>query len=140
MQIIEVKKQIHVSAAIFIKNQRILFTTRKKKKFFNNYLEFPGGKVEKGESTLICLKREIKEELSINLSSATNFDEYVYSFKNLEINLNFFLCNKWSGKFIPLEGQKIKWINIHKIPLYKILPSNKRVILKIFKYLTNYST
>ena len=140
MQITEVKKQIHVSAAIFIKNKRILFTSRKKKKIFNNCLEFPGGKVEKGESTLVALKREIKEELSITVSLATNFDKYLFSFKNLEINLNFFLCKKWFGKFVPLEGQKIKWINIHKIPSHNILPSNKRVILKISKYLTNYST
>ena len=142
MQIIEVKnkEKINVSAGIFVKDKDLLFTSRKKNKIYSNCFEFPGGKVEKGETNFQALKREIMEELSIKIISADLFSNYSYKFNGTHINLNFFLCSKWIGKFKPLEKQKIQWINILDVNSYEILPSNKKVILKMIKFLTDYST
>jgi len=125
---------VNVSAGIFICSDMILIASRSKRKIYSDCWEFPGGKLENNESPYNALRREIKEELSIEVKSALLFDRYLYQVEKLQINLNFFYCKQWFGEFIPLDGQNLKWVSRKDILNFKTLPSNERVIKKILKF------
>ena len=134
MQTIEVKitKELIV-AGIFIKKQNFLITSRPKGKIFEGLWEFPGGKVKKNECLEFALKREIKEEINIDINESDLFFFQKYNFlrANKKLTLNFFICKKWSGKLMMNEGQSFKWTNIKNICQYNFLKSNKKVLKKL---------
>ena len=119
-----------VVAAILKKKNFFLISSRPKGKMFENYWEFPGGKVEKDESLKQALCRELKEELNIQThkKDLLFLDSYEYSYSNQIINLNFFLCFKWFGKIQPNDNQELQWIVKKNIINFNLLPSNNKVI------------
>lgn len=133
MQTTEVKKNIKVVVAIIIRKRKVLISSRKKPKIYYNYWEFPGGKVKKNETNFDALSREIREEISINLlkSSTTFYYRYNFKYRSLNLDLNFFKCEKWLGNILPQENQKIKWVSIKRLGRSHILPSNTKIINKI---------
>ncbi len=112
------------------KNNKILISSRPPLKIFSGFYEFPGGKVEKNEFLLEALKREINEELNleIDLSKIFFLTSYSISINKKKILLTFFLCTKWSGQISNLENQEIKWVKIDKLSKIKMLKSNEKVI------------
>lgn len=134
MQTIEVKiNRELVVAGIFIKKKKILITSRPKGRIFEFFWEFPGGKVKRNESLEFALKREIKEEINIEIdeSNLIFFKKYNFMRANKNLILNFFICKKWSGKLKMNEGQSFKWTNIKDICKYNFLKSNKKVLEKL---------
>ena len=134
MQSIEVKNNItKVVAGILIKNKKVLISSRNENKVLSDCWEFPGGKVEKNETNFLALKRELKEEISINLKfSRILFDSYLYDYQNFSIEIFFFLCKKWVGNIKPREGQRVKWVTREEIKGLRLLPSNMKVLKKLF--------
>lgn len=105
-----------VTAAIIQKNNLILIAQRKKDTLIEpNKWEFPGGKIEYLEHPEDCLKREIKEELEINISvdKLLTVNSHIYSVnkKNYHIILMAFLCKFIEGELKNVECQDSKWIN-----------------------------
>lgn len=88
-------KNIEVVAAIIICNDKLLCVQRGEEKYdyISRKWEFPGGKVEKNESIQNALKREIKEELSINLSKCSYFMRVEHDYPDFSIVMHSFLCN-----------------------------------------------
>ena len=86
--------KLEVVAAIIFYNGKVLVTQRKFSK--NNDLslkyEFPGGKVQKNEDKLSALKRELFEELDLELTNIKFFDKYSYNYIDKKISLNFYIC------------------------------------------------
>ena len=113
-----------VVAAILKKKNFFLISSRPKGKMFENYWEFPGGKVEKGEYLIEALDREIFEELGVSL----DFNEIYYlnnhKMLNYNISLHFFLCLRWFGKIESKEKQILKWIFPKELNNYDLLKSN----------------
>mgnify|MGYP001159856577 FL=1 len=136
MQITEVNdKKIKVSVGLLIERNKILISSRKENKIYNRLWEFPGGKVKKNESTINALRRELNEELSINidLNYTELYSNYSYKYKESCVDLYFFTCIKWTGKVFPLEGQKIEWLKRNEIKDSRLLPSNIIILNKIRK-------
>tara|TARA_B100000886_G_C20405342_1_gene484499 strand:+ start:1185 stop:1580 length:396 start_codon:yes stop_codon:yes gene_type:complete len=125
--------RIVVAAGILRRNKNFLLTSRPKKKSFAGFWEFPGGKVKKNELLLHTLKREIFEELTINLdvNNIIFFCNYRVARKNVKLFLNFFLCYKWSGTVNPTENQKYVWLTLKELEKYNVLKSNRKVLDKL---------
>lgn len=104
----------------------ILISNRKNSSQFSGFWEFPGGKVEKGESLSEALIRETKEELGLNLSPSC-ISPLTFSVDRMEEQetlLLLFICRKWEGQPKSMEGQELKWIKPLDLSQYKMPPAN----------------
>ena len=126
-----IKNNIFVSAVAMIDvDCRILISNRKNKNQFSNCWEFPGGKIENNETPDACLIRELKEEINIDVSKSCiapiGFSTSSYS--EFDITLLLYICRKWIGTPIPLEGNDIKWIAPKELKLHKMPKANSSLI------------
>lgn len=127
-------KQIEVVAAIIIKDNRILCTQRSKHKYsyISEKFEFPGGKIEEGETEVEALIREIQEELSIDIVVQSKFLTIEHVYPDFAIKMHSYICNSKSEVIKFLEHINHCWL--HKEELMKLdwaaadLPIVKKLI------------
>ncbi|SFB59433.1 (deoxy)nucleoside triphosphate pyrophosphohydrolase [Algoriphagus aquimarinus] len=102
---------VSVTCALIFLDQKVLCAQRSEAMQLPGLWEFPGGKIEKGESPEDCLIREIKEELaiSINIIGSLRSNEHAYSDVKV-IRLMPFICVWGSGKLKLVEHQEVKWL------------------------------
>lgn len=125
---------INVTCGILIKNNKILMTKRsKKKREFPNYWEFPGGKCEKNESIKNCIKREINEELNIEIE----FKKIIKKMKYYNYNLNYCICYITNDNLIKKNNEidHYRYININDINNLKLLHEDRQLIYPIKNYI-----
>ncbi|MCH4895434.1 (deoxy)nucleoside triphosphate pyrophosphohydrolase [Marinilabiliaceae bacterium JC040] len=105
-------KHIEVVAAIIIKNGKILCTQRNFNKYdyISKKFEFPGGKVEKGESNEEAIIREIKEELSINITVNKEFLSVYHEYPDFHLTMHSFLCSAEDKTLSLNEHIDYKWL------------------------------
>ena len=121
-------KVTHVAAAVFLRpDGTFLLAQRPEGKPYPGYWEFPGGKVETGETPLDCLKREIKEELDVEVLASTPWMVRVHAYTHATVRLNFFRVTEWRGEFRGMEGQVHAWQNVHELNVDPMLPANTPV-------------
>lgn len=108
------------------KNDEVLISLRKKTNEYNNYWEYPGGKVEVSETVDQALEREIKEELNIDISSncVSPLAFAVDSSESTQTVLLLHVCRKWQGTPYSLLDQKIEWVRPINLVNYKMPESN----------------
>ena len=102
-----------VSVCILKHRNKILFTKRPSNKYFGDFWEFPGGKLENDETFEIAIKRELFEELGIkiDIKNLISLDVINHSYdKRNFIIMNVFLLKKWSGVIKKKDTQDFKWI------------------------------
>ncbi|MFD2367639.1 NUDIX domain-containing protein [Pseudoduganella sp. GCM10020061] len=87
----------------------ILLGQRPAGKPYAGYWEFPGGKVEQGESIEHALKREFLEELGVDIISATEWCGIEHVYEHAHVRLHFFISHDWRGEPQSLEGQAFAW-------------------------------
>lgn len=102
---------------------QVLFAQRPTGKAYAGYWEFPGGKIEAGESVIAALIREIDEELGLNLNSATLWRSERFSYEHAHVELNFCRSNNWTGEPHGREGQAFAWQSPDSIVLSPLLPA-----------------
>ena len=126
---------IFVSVCILKKNNKILFTKRPPKKYYGDYWEFPGGKLEKNETFEEAIQRELAEELGIQIeiNNLVNLDliNHTYDKKNFII-MSLFCLKKWSRKIKNKDTKDFTWLNI-KGPYPKKFLDGGLLILKRLK-------
>lgn len=122
---------IIVIAAILIQADKILITRRVQGKHLAGYWEFPGGKLELGETAEECLVREIKEELGICIEVHALFMENTHSYGNNTIRLKAYLCNYISGDFVLNDHDKMLWINRAELGDYTFSPADIPFVEKL---------
>lgn len=118
---------IRVAVAIIERNvdgeHQVLFAQRPAGKAYAGYWEFPGGKIELGESVIEALIREIDEELGLQIASATLWRSERFSYEHAHVELNFCRCSDWSGEPHGREGQLFAWQSPNAISLSPLLPA-----------------
>ena len=103
-------KIVEVSAAVLQRpDNSFLLAQRPPDKIWAGYWEFPGGKVEPGETARDALVRELREELGIAVETAYPWITRVFTYPHATVRLNFFRVTSWSGELHPHEGQQFAW-------------------------------
>lgn len=126
---IEKNKIIEVAAAVLQKPEgTFLLAQRPADKIWAGYWEFPGGKIETGETPYHALVRELREELGITVETAYPWVTRVFSYPHATVRLNFFRVTEWSGKLHPHEGQEFSWQQLPDISVYPVLPANTTIL------------
>lgn len=116
---------IEVAAAVLLREDgSFLLTLRPADKVWAGYWEFPGGKVEPGETALQALERELNEELGIAVQTAYPWVTRVYAYPHALVRLTFFRVPAWKGELHPHEGQELSWQSKHQITVAPVLPAN----------------
>jgi len=126
--------QSHIVLAIILKNERqILIAKREEKLFQGGFWEFPGGKVETGESSNKALYRELREELNISIIEASPLLKFEYEYPEKLLLLDVWVVNSFSGEATGNEGQTVTWIPIDELSSYQFPAANKRILDAINK-------
>ena len=106
----EAAKVVEVVAAVIWKGGRYLGVKRPAGKAMAGAYEFPGGKIEPGETPEQALSRELCEELGIRPVTIAFFREKAHSYQHLSVRLHFFHVRAYDGEPLPLEGQDMEWL------------------------------
>jgi 8-oxo-dGTP diphosphatase len=123
-------KTINVVAAIIIKDQKIFATQRGYGEFKNGW-EFPGGKIESGESPEHALEREIREELDARIRVGELFDTVEYDYPNFHLSMKCFLCSLISDQLTLREHEAAKWLTKENLSSVEWLPADITIIDKL---------
>ena len=102
---------INVTCAIIVIKNKILVTQRSEKMKLPLKWEFPGGKLEENETEIDCIKREIKEEINIEIEVLRKLSNSIYDYGTFKINLIPFLANYISGEIILSEHKDYKLLD-----------------------------
>ncbi len=126
-------KNINVVAAIIIKNNKIFITQRGYGEF-KDYWEFPGGKIENGETKEEALIREIKEELNTNITVKKLLTIVEYDYPKFHLTMSCFICNFEDNNFNLVEAEDYKFIDVNELDSIDFLPADILTIKKIKQY------
>ena len=124
------RKHIEVVAAIILRERRI-FATQRGYGEWKDWWEFPGGKIEPGESPEDALKREIREELATEIEVDELLTTVEYDYPKFHLTMHCYLCTIISGDLSLLEHEDARWLAIDELDSVKWLPADKDVIEKL---------
>ena len=119
-----------VVCGIVRKNPGIIICQRNKKPY-ESYWEFPGGKLEKGETKRQCLNRELAEELNIRVSVDRLFSVVSYNYEGINIHLFCYLCSYLRGTIRLTEHQSFAVIQYSELLRFKLLAGNVKIAKKL---------
>ncbi len=106
---------------------RFLLTSRPVGKVYAGYWEFPGGKLEAGETVAQALKRELQEELGITIGEAQPWQELVMDYPHARVRLHFCKVFEWAGEFQMREQQSMAWQSL-PVQMQPVLPGTIPVL------------
>lgn len=125
----EKTKIVEVSAAVLQRpDGSFLLAQRPADKIWAGYWEFPGGKVEPGETAYHALVRELREELGIEVQAAYPWLARVFTYPHATVRLSFFRVTSWAGELHPHEGQQFSWQQPTEVFVSPILPANAPIL------------
>lgn len=127
-------KTIQVVAAIIKEDNKILATQRGYGEFQGGW-EFPGGKIELGETKEEALIREIREELDTEVIVEELFDTVEYDYSNFHLSMDCFICSIKTGNFVLKEHQEARWLTKETLDSVEWLPADQGLIEKLKGYL-----
>ena len=129
-------KTVRVVAAIIIHEDKIFATQRGYGEFKDGW-EFPGGKIEPGETPQEALVREIKEELDIEIEVKDFLETVEYDYPEFHLSMDCFFCTIKSGELVLKEHEAAKWLTAETLESVEWLPADKGLVEGIREYLVN---
>jgi 8-oxo-dGTP diphosphatase len=120
-----------VTAALIKDRHKILIAQRGRTKRFGWQWEFPGGKVRSGETPEACLRREIKEELNLEIQIEEHCCTVHHKYPDFQIELMAFWCSIVGGALQLEEHEQIKWVTIPEMKQYNFVEADLNVIIAL---------
>ena len=111
----------------------VFLTKRRPGQHLEGLWEFPGGKVEKNESTVSALKRELLEEIAIDVTHCTFFYQKNYAYPEKNVALYFYIIDEFKGVAEPKEGQEIAEVAIKRLSSIEMPEANEDVVEQLNK-------
>lgn len=127
-------KTIRVVAAIIIDGDKIFATQRGYGEFKGGW-EFPGGKIEEGETPEEALVREIKEELDTVIEVGELIDTVEYDYPNFHLSMDCFICTIKEGNLVLKEHEDAKWLTKDTLHSVDWLPADEGLVKKLKAYI-----
>lgn len=124
---------INVTCAIILNKDKILATQRSELMNLPLKWEFPGGKIDGNETAKDCVKRELKEELNIEIEILTKLDDKPFDYGDFSINLIPFVSNYLSGDIILTEHKDFKWLTREELLFLDWAPADIPVLKEFLK-------
>ncbi|AHM75745.1 8-oxo-dGTP diphosphatase MutT [Yersinia hibernica] len=122
-------KHLHIAVGIIRNSQQEIFITqRAADSHMAGFWEFPGGKVEQGETAEIALKRELLEETGIAVKEAVLLKVLEHTFTDRIVTLSFYMVETWDGEPFGREGQPMRWVSQSNLVAEEFPPANKSII------------
>lgn len=132
---------VEVAVGVLIKSdQSILLGQRPEGKPYAGYWEFPGGKIETGETLLQALRRELQEEINITINDANELLVIEHDYPHAYVRLHICVVTAWVGDLKGLEGQKLIWLskyeleNIDQSSIQPVLPATLPILQDLKRY------
>ena len=125
-------RQIEVVAAIIVKDHKV-FATQRGYGEWKDFWEFPGGKIDAGETPEEALCREIKEELDTEIAVGELFTTIDYDYPTFHITMHCYLCTIENGSITLLEHEAAKWLSLEQLNSVTWLPADLLVIAELQK-------
>lgn len=122
-----------IVVGVLVKNNKLLIAKRRTDQMLGGLWEFPGGKVEMGETKEEALVREFQEEVGLDIDVLQPFCEVDHAFTHFTISITAYLCNYKLGKAKALSGSKIKWITLKNIDQFPFPKANLTIIKELKK-------
>ena len=123
--------RINVVAAIIRRNDQILITQRPANVHLARFWEFPGGKVEAGETLEVALQREILEELGIKIRVNDEFFTVDHDYPAKSVRLHFFNCTILENEARPIGVADLRWVTAQDLDNYQFPPADAALIEKL---------
>lgn len=127
-------KTIRVAAAIILQDNKI-FATQRGYGAFKGMWEFPGGKIEPGETAEEALVREIEEELDTRIEICEILDTVEYDYPDFHLSMDCFICRVRSGGLVLKEHESAKWLTGETLDSVDWLPADWGLVRTIGRYL-----
>ena len=135
----DVQKPVVLVAAVALvdRDGRVLIAQRPPEKSMAGLWEFPGGKIEPGETPEAALVREVQEELGITIKPAclSPLTFASHDYEDFHLFMPLFVCRVWEGFATPREGQELKWVPPTKLNEYPMPPADKPLIAMLWNFL-----
>ena len=119
---------IDVVAAVIKNKNKYFIAQRNRNKHFAYHYEFPGGKVDNNENFENALKREINEELSINIKIIKKITSEKHKDEKINIEVHYFLCEIDNENIVLSEHEDMRWVYKDDIIKYKLAPGDAKII------------
>ncbi|MDX1537689.1 8-oxo-dGTP diphosphatase MutT [Arsukibacterium sp.] len=134
-QLTDTLPQLHVAVGVIIRQQaqhkQVLLALRSSKQHQGGKWEFPGGKVEPGETVEAALARELQEELAITVLQARPFMQLNYTYPERQVKLDIWLVTDFSGTPAGLEGQPLQWANVSDLAAISFPDANQPIVERL---------
>jgi len=128
-------KMLDVCAAVLFQDGRVFLATRRPGSHLEGKWEFPGGKIEQGESPAQCILRELKEELFWSVGNPRELFRMVHSYPDRSVRLHFLLCDPCEGSTpSPREGQQCGWFTPEEAAALDLAPADRAALARIREF------
>ena len=122
------RKVVEVAVGVLVRaNGQFLLTSRPPGKVYEGYWEFPGGKIEAGETVEQALRRELQEEIGITIAAAHPWRVEMVDYPHALVRLNFCKVHAWTGELHMKEGQRYAWQSL-PVQVQPVLPGTVPVL------------
>src|SRR5579884_2509829 len=128
---------MEIALAIVVDTRRaaVLIARRRDGAHLAGYWEFPGGKVEPGETPLECAVREVSEETGLSVAPVAEWDAVVYEYPDRTVELHPFLCEAHAGEAGALASVEIAWATADVLAEYLFPPANGPILARLTEHL-----
>jgi len=123
------RSAIRVAAGVLVdRSGRVLIAQRPPAKHAGGAWEFPGGKLRAGETPRAALERELREEIGIRVTRASDLVEYTHAYPDRDVTLVVFLVSAWEGEPHSREDQPLRWLAVDDLLDHGLLRADRPIV------------